>query len=100
MAGWVRLNAGSFGASQSAASDTGACTVICTALRPAEESDGRIGEFLERLAHRRQIGHAHGSELDPARQALEQRKSQMCLERADLIADRTRTSGSVPSRPP
>ena len=29
------------------------------------------------------------SELDPARQALEQRKSKMCLERADLIADRT-----------
>ena len=48
-----------------------------------------------RLAHRRQIGDTHGRELHTARQPLEQRKSQVRLERPDLIADRPRREAEL-----
>ena len=69
--------------------------LISPALGPAEQTHRRIGELLERLAHGRQIGDAHGRELHPARQPLEQRKSQVRLERPDLIADRPRREAQL-----
>ena len=57
-------------------------------LGSTEQTNGRIGEFLESFAHGRYIGHAHGGELHAPRQTFEQSEAKMRLESADLIADR------------